>query len=514
VTFSYAGCELAALASPQPKGRAPIRCKAPPESVIAARAAAVWAAMGRQVAEAKAMSQKAASAKADAQIAKGALQKAASAREAHQERKTPAAKAPAPMQGIPEDDGYYSTWPIPEVASAPTWASAPFSAPSAHPAVPASASPAPAVAPAASKAPPPRLEVKDPPPRLQVKAPPPHLTAKAPPPQLTTPVSASATSALSQQVSSASAASDARADDRLVRLTLHPKARDMMQNQERATELRLEERRLTERLQEQEQILLTKLGSDLEEQRAIAQSFLTAQASAAAKASATAASAKAAAVEARHRQATELHATSVRDAAVATALHAKQIDAAASASAAQAKAASAKAKAAPVFGATDMRLRQLTEQSADFTHVRHGPDSQQAPAAGTQPAPEPEPELEAAQPTPALRAARPAPEPTPQPSASASASASASDAPKRNLDPAMDPNLWRPTRNLDPAMDPNLWRPTRPSGVADKSPPASGAGVLVPARATFTAATAVDQPAWGAWRVQPPNRTSHQPNQH
>jgi len=85
--------------------------------------------MGRQVAEAKAMSQKAASAKADAQIAKGALQKAASAREAHQERKTPAAKALAPMQGIPEDDGYYSTWPIPEVASAPTPASAPSSAP-------------------------------------------------------------------------------------------------------------------------------------------------------------------------------------------------------------------------------------------------------------------------------------------------------------------------------------------------------------------------------------------------
>ena len=266
MTFSYAGSELAALACPQPKGRAPIRCKAPPQSVIAARAALVWAATGRQVAEAKAMSQKAASAKADAQIAKGALQKAASAREAHQERKTPAAKALAPMQGIPEDDGYYSTWPIPEVASAPTWASAPFSAPSAHPAVPASASPAPAVAPAASKAPPPILELKAPPPRLEVKAPPPHLTAKAPPPQLTTTVSASATSAPtapapvgwlepdydSQQVSSASAASAARADDRLVRFSLHPRARQMMQDQERATELRLEERRLTERLQEQE----------------------------------------------------------------------------------------------------------------------------------------------------------------------------------------------------------------------------------------------------------------------
>ena len=498
VTWMFAGSHVATLACPQPKGAS---SQASPRARFKAPPAGITKPKPMKAPPASVTKERAASARAaaDAQVvaeAKAGLLKAAAARAAH---KKPAAKAPAPMHGIPEDDGYHSTWPIPEVASAPTPASAPSSAPSAHPAVPASASQAPAVAPAASKAPPPVLELKAPPPRLQVKAPPPQLTAKAPPPQLTTPVSASATSALSQQVSSASAASAARADDRLVRFSLHPKARAILQNQELATELRLEERRLTDRLQEQEQTLLTRLGSDLDEQRAIAQSFLTAQASAAAKASATAASAKAAAVEARHRQAAALHATSVRDAAVAAALHTKQTDAAASASAVQAKAAPTQAKAAPAFGATDLRLR--SPQGGDFATVRHEAALPQAPAAGTQPAPEPEPELEAAQPTPALRATRPAPEPTPQPSASASASASASDAPTRHYDPAMDPKLGTAPLRL-------------PSGVADKSPPSSGAGVMVPARATFTAATAVPQPAWGAWKVQPPNRTSHQPNQH
>ena len=144
VTWMFAGSHVATLACPQPKGASsqasprvrvkappagitkPKPMKAPPASVTKARAASARAAADAQVAAAE---------------AKAGLLKAAHKASARAAHKNPVARAPTPMLGIPEDEGFVSTWPLPQDASAPASAT--------------SSAPAPAVAPAASKAPPP-----------------------------------------------------------------------------------------------------------------------------------------------------------------------------------------------------------------------------------------------------------------------------------------------------------------------------------------------------------------------